>query len=641
MPLDYEKIGLKAGLEIHQQLDTNKLFCNCPSTIRDDSPDYSVKRFLRASAGETGKIDIAAKAETEKKKQFIYEGYHDTNCLVELDESPPLNVNKDSLNVVLELSLLTDAEIVDEIHVMRKTVVDGSNTSGFQRTALVARNGLIEVSMPDGKAIKVNVDTLCLEEDAARIISRNSDQDIYRLDRLGIPLIEIATGPNMHTPQEVKETAAYLGMLLRSTGKVKRGLGTIRQDVNVSVSGGSRVEIKGVQDLRLIDTVVELEAVRQLSMLKLREEMIAKGITTQKIDSLLAEDIKEYTDKFRSLDKGFIKAGITSGLEIYGKSYKLFNGFFGYEINPNRRFGSELSDRIKLFGLNGLIHTDENLEKYGISEIVKNIYSDLDLRTEDGMIFILGSRDKCMLAFKKIDETIRDFILSGLSKEVRNAKDDGTSQYLRPMPGSSRMYPETDIQAIYADISKIKKPELLKDKIERFAKNYSLPKQVAKELVLEPNFEIFVKKYPQIKPVTIAESLDSSLKDIKTRYNVESNPTYEQYDQIFSKLNSGEISKEAVFEILLGIGKGEHGKIIDFSKYQTNEEEVGEFIVKMIADHPNLNENAIMGMVMKEYRGRFPGSKILELIKKFKVSIPSQINEMKDRAEIPDTKGSF
>lgn len=615
--LDYSKIGLKAGLEIHQQLDTRKLFCNCPSSIRDDAPDNTVRRILRASAGETGQIDIAASSEMEKKKSFQYEYYDNSTCLVELDECPPQAMNNDALNLVLQFALMTDSDVVTQIHVMRKTVVDGSNTSGFQRTSLIARNGVLNVDLSNGETLKVGVDTLCLEEDAARIIKRDANQDIYRLDRLGIPLIEIATAPDMHTPIEVKEVAAFIGMLLRSTGKVKRGLGTIRQDVNVSIAGGERAEIKGVQDLKLIDTVVELEALRQLNMLKLREEMKVKGITVELLQNG-KDKIHNFTDDFKNLQKGFIKAGIDSGLSIYGKAYPLFKGFFGYEINPNRRFGTELSDRIKVLGLNGLIHTDENLEKYSILENVLHIYHRLGLGTEDGMIFILGTNEKCELAFKKIDDAIQFFIKNGLSKEVRNAKDDGTSQFLRPMPGSSRMYPETDIPIVYPNILGIEKPELIKDKIERFVKEYLIPRQVAKELVFDPNFELFIKKYPQIKVVTIAEALSSMLKDIKTRYGFDTNPSMEQYDQIFSKLNSSDITKEAVFEILLDIGKNVQGKIIDFSKYQTNEDELIDFITKTISEKPNLNINAVMGLVMKEYRGKYSGQKILELIKKYK-----------------------
>ena len=303
MTLDYVKIGLKAGLEIHQQLDTNKLFCNCPSVIRDDAPDKTVKRILRASAGETGQIDVAASAEMEKKKSFLYEYYDDTNCLVELDECPPLPMNNDALNLVLQFALMTESEVVDEIHVMRKTVVNGSNTTGFQRTSLVARNGMMNVELSNGTILPVHIDTLCLEEDAARIIKQDKEQDIYRLDRLGVPLIEIATAPDMHTPLEVKEVAAFIGMLLRSTGKVKRGLGTIRQDVNVSIVCGSRAEIKGVQDLKLIDTVVEFEALRQLNMLNLREEMNIKGISSKFISTYVDGWLKMSGLRLQCLDK--------------------------------------------------------------------------------------------------------------------------------------------------------------------------------------------------------------------------------------------------------------------------------------------------------------------------------------------------
>jgi glutamyl-tRNA(Gln) amidotransferase subunit E len=584
--------------------------------MREDPPDFTVKRILRASAGETGEIDIAAISEMEKKKYFVYEAYRDTNCLVELDCEPPHEMNNDALNIVLQFSLMTECNVVDQVHVMRKTVVDGSNTTGFQRTALVARNGIMNVELQDNSSLPVHIDTVCIEEEAAKIIQKNKDYDTYRLDRLGMPLIEVATGPDMHTPQEVKTVAGYIGMLLRSTGKVKRGIGTIRQDVNVSIAAGARAEIKGVQELRMIDTIVELEALRQVNMLRLREEMKIKGIDSTRLN----DEVKDFTDDFKNVNitKGFIKAGLDSGLSVYGKSYALFKGFFGYEINPNRRFGTELSDRIKVLGLNGLIHSDENLDKYGISEIVKKIYIKLNLGTEDGMIFILGPKGKCLLAFQKIDDAITFLLEKGLSKEVRNAKEDGTSQFLRPMPGSSRMYPETDVPNVHPDISGIKKPELIKDKTERFVREYNLPRQVAKELVFEPNFELFIKKYPQVKAMTIAEALDSMLKDIKTRYSLDVEPTVSEYEQIFSKLNMSEIAKEAVFEILLAIGKGEQGKTIDFSKYQTSEDELIDFIAKTISEKPNLNTNAVMGLVMKEYRGKYSGQKILELIKKLK-----------------------
>jgi glutamyl-tRNA(Gln) amidotransferase subunit E len=604
---DYEKLGLKAGIEIHQQLDTKKLFCKCPSHINEESPDNTIKRILRASAGETGEVDVAAKYEIQKQKHYLYQYYDDTTCLVELDEEPPHEMNDNALKIVLQLSKMMDASVVDQVHVMRKTVLNGSNTSGFQRTALIARNGFIEVET-DGKINKVRIDSLCLEEDAARIIEQNSEFDIYRLDRLGIPLIEIATGPDMKTPQQVKDTAAFIGMMLRSTGKVKRGLGTIRQDVNVSIAGGTRVEIKGVQDLRMVDTVVDLEATRQQKMLRLREEMAERKISAKN----LSDTPTNYTLLFENSRIGFIKKALASGHVAYGKRFKDFKGFFGFDINPGRRFGSEISDRIKFLGLNGLIHSDENLEKYGL--IGKLDIAGLD---SDAMIIIIGPEETVLKAFVVIDTYISEFLEKGLSKEVRNAKDDGTSVFLRPMPGSSRMYPETDIPTIIPGKIKVEMPELITDKVARFEKEYSLPAQVAKELVFEPNFEILVKKYPQVKTMLIAESLASYPKEIKTLHNLDVD--VDRYiDKILSKVDSGDLDASSVKEVLIAVAKGtELSRALDNFK-MADESELAEFITSTISKHPQLNTNAVMGFVMKQYRGKYPGSRILELIKKFK-----------------------
>lgn len=260
MKLDYKKIGLKAGLEIHQQLDTSKLFCNCPSLLRKEDPDFTINRKLHAVAGESGEIDVAAKHEVEQDKTFVYQGY-DTVCLVELDEEPPHEINQEALKIAVQVAILLNAKIIPLTQIMRKTVIDGSNTSGFQRTVLIARDGWIDTS--EGR---VGIESICLEEDAARIIKKEKDLAIYRLDRLGIPLIEIATAPDIKTPSQAKEAALMLGDILRSC-KVKRGLGTIRQDVNVSIKGVSRTEIKGFQDIRNIESAIDYEIKRQQSLI--------------------------------------------------------------------------------------------------------------------------------------------------------------------------------------------------------------------------------------------------------------------------------------------------------------------------------------------------------------------------------------
>ena len=258
---------IKAGLEIHQQLDTHKLFCDCPSVLRKDDAEFEVRRRLHAVAGESGEVDIAAKYEAEQDREFIYEGY-DTTCLVELDEEPPHLINEEALMTVLHVALLLNCEIFPISQIMRKTVVDGSNTSGFQRTVLVARNGYIET-----ESGRVRIDNISLEEDSARFISREEHK--FRLDRLGIPLIEIGTAPDIKNPEQAKEVALFIGDVLRSC-KVKRGIGTIRQDVNVSTPGHPRIEIKGFQDVKMFIPTIENEVERQKGNLKGKKDLIGQ-----------------------------------------------------------------------------------------------------------------------------------------------------------------------------------------------------------------------------------------------------------------------------------------------------------------------------------------------------------------------------
>ena len=260
--MDYKTVGLVAGIEIHQQLDTKeKLFCHCPTTLRETaehSGEFS--RYLRATVSEMGLIDRAAKEEMKHDRMFRYYTY-DTTCLVENDEEPPAPINDEALAVCLTIGKMFSMTPVPQVHTMRKLVIDGSNTSGFQRTALIAFNGVL----PDSGQIE----TICLEEEAAQRVK----DEVFSLDRLGIPLVEITTSPCMHTPEDVQNMAEYIGMVLRSTGKVKRGLGTIRQDVNISIAEGARVEIKGVQELDLIAEVVRREVQRQQNLLAIRDEL--------------------------------------------------------------------------------------------------------------------------------------------------------------------------------------------------------------------------------------------------------------------------------------------------------------------------------------------------------------------------------
>ncbi|MEK6824074.1 MAG: Glu-tRNA(Gln) amidotransferase subunit GatE [Nanoarchaeota archaeon] len=476
--LDYEKLKFKSGLEIHQQLDTNKLFCNCPSVLRSDEPDLIVNRRLHAVAGESGEVDVAAQYQDSLKKEFVYEFYKDNNCLVELDEEPPHNLNQEALKISLQISILLNCKIFPIAQIMRKTVIDGSNTSGFQRTVLIARDGFIETSLG-----KVGIDTICLEEDSARKIGEDKSQVRYKLDRLGIPLIEIATAPDIKSPEQAKETALHIGEILRSC-KVKRGIGTIRQDVNLSIRGENRVELKGVQDMKMLVKIIENEVLRQ----------------------------KKLSDS--------------------GKPTKA---------------------------------------------------------------------------------------------EVRNVLPNGLSEFIRPMPGADRMYPETDILLLKISrdlINEIKKDiPKLKSEIDEELKKTGLSQEMIKLLFDQNKIEEFknllkisknvhlIAKMILLFPKEISAKTGKSLDKIEKIFE-------EIYGDILIALNKNKISESDIKEVLIKFAEGEtFENAIKIEKADVSK--IEEKIMNLIKEKPGLSENAYMGLVMAEMKGKIDGKTAIEMIKKF------------------------
>src|SRR5512137_1267793 len=315
--MDYKTVGLTAGIEIHQQLNTDeKLFCHCVTLLRD-SAEHSGEffRYLRVTESEMGEIDRAAVEEMKRERKFHYYTY-DTTCLVENDEEPPAPLNDEALSVCLTIAKMFSMTPIPQVHTMRKLVIDGSNTSGFQRTALVALQGTIPSSVLRNGGV---IETICLEEEAAQRVK----DETFSLDRLGIPLVEITTSPCMHTPEDVQKVAEYIGMVLRSTGKVKRGIGTIRQDVNISIKGGARVEIKGVQELDLIAEVVRREVERQQSLLAIRQELKSRKASVH-------ENSQNVTDLFSETKSTVLK----KAKRIYAVRLDRFGGLVGRKIQP-------------------------------------------------------------------------------------------------------------------------------------------------------------------------------------------------------------------------------------------------------------------------------------------------------------------
>ncbi|HDH41018.1 MAG TPA: Glu-tRNA(Gln) amidotransferase subunit GatE [Candidatus Altiarchaeales archaeon] len=611
--LDYKSLGFKCGIEIHQQLDTHKLFCSCPSEIREDEPDIIVKRKMRAVAGEIGDVDPAALHEFLRGREFVYQAYSDTNCLVELDEEPPHPLNEEALDIALEISLLLNARPVDELQVMRKTVIDGSNTSGFQRTVLIAMDGYLDTEMG-----RIGIPTICLEEDAARKIEEKKDVTVYRLDRLGIPLIEICTTPDIKSPEHAREVAEKIGMILRATGKVKRGLGTIRQDLNVSIEGGGRIEIKGVQDLRLIKNVLRREVERQLMLINIKKELLRRGIRKDDLKS----EFFDVTSVFENTRSGIIAKILENGGRAISVRLKGFNGLLKGMLGP------ELAQYVRaITGVKGIFHSDE-LPAYGISENeTKDIRKKLNLETNDAFALVVEKRDLAERALKEVLERCK-ISLKGVPEETRRAREDGTTEFMRPLPGSARMYPETDepLLVITKDrLMRIKKklPELPEERLRHYL-DLGLGRELSNQLIKSKfceSFDEFNKKFPRIKPSVIATTLLSMPKEVKKRYNVDIEKLKKShYEAVLMKINEGKISKGAIPEILAEFARNPGRSIEDIIEEKDlellSENEIEKVIDRIMGKNPERTLGALMGMTMAELKGRADAGVVRRILSK-------------------------
>ncbi|MEM2918518.1 MAG: Glu-tRNA(Gln) amidotransferase subunit GatE [Candidatus Altiarchaeota archaeon] len=619
MTIDYEKLNFKCGIEIHQQLDTHKLFCKCPSDIRDDEPDVIVMRKMRAVAGELGDIDPAALYEFLRNKEIIYEAYSSSNCLVELDEEPPHALNEEALDIAIEISLLLNAKIIPELHVMRKTVIDGSNTSGFQRTLLIAIDGFLETSYG-----KVKIPTICLEEDSARKVIEQDGRVVYRLDRLGIPLIEICTNSEIKTAEHAREVAEKIGAILRATGKVKRGLGTIRQDLNISILNSERVEIKGIQDLRLITKVIENEILRQLMLIEIKNELLKRKFKKE----ILKDEFVDVTEIFRNTNSKIIRNFINANGVVLALKLPCFSGLL------KGKFGPEIAQYARAYSnVKGIFHSDE-LPNYGISSNEVNaVREKLMLDNLDAFVLVSQEKEIAIKALKEVANRCRNAI-NGIIKETRKANDDGTTEFIRPLPGSERMYPETDENFIIIPEEKISRikvnlPKLPAEQISEIIK-IGIGRELALQLLklsLTEKFKIFVEKYKKVKPSIIANTLVSTPKEIQRRYSAKvENLNDQHYNAIFKFLNEGKIAKEAIPEILIEFTKSPN-KQIDEIIHEKNlgilsDEEIEKIIENAIRENLKKiqelgKDNAkefIFGRVMSFIRGRANAEKIINLI---------------------------
>ena len=627
MEIDYEKLGLKVGLEIHQQLDTSaKLFCNCKPELFKDEPEITFLRKLRPTQSELGQIDPAAYFEFQKGLKILYEANTATSCLVEMDEEPPHPLNMEAVEIALTVALMIKAKPVDEIHVMRKTVIDGSNTTGFQRTCAIALNGTIKVGQKT-----IPIQHVSLEEDAARKMGEEENNTIrYRIDRLGIPLIEVTTAPVINSPKEAGEIALAIGTILRATGKVKRGLGTIRQDINVSTPNGALIEIKGLQELELLPLVVEYEVQRQLNLIKISQELNKSGVKGDEIK----EEFFDVTDVFKQTKCKVIRKALDKKQQVLAVKLPKFKGFLKRELMPNFRLGTEMADRARFWGkVGGIFHTDE-LPAYGITaEEIEELKKATEAKEQDAIVLVADNPENAKDALKAVIERAREAI-KGVPEETRAPNPDGTTRYMRPRPGAARMYPETDIPPTQITEDLVKRarlllPELPEQKLERLMKDYGLNQKLAKQILDSEYNELFetIIKKSKVSPTTVAAFLTETLRALK-RDGVQVDKILDnQIREIFKHVGSGELTKEAISDVAVWLSKHENASVNEaitgLELKMISKEALEKIIEEIIEKNKGLIKErgagafgSLMGVVMKEVRGRASAQLVSEVLKK-------------------------
>ena len=613
--MNYRELGLKVGLEIHQQLDTKKLFCNCPSILVESDKKVAI-RELHAVKSEVGEVDIAALEEEAKGRRYVYLAPKESSCLVELDEEPPHELNREALEIALTIALMLNAKIIDEVRFMRKIVIDGSNPTGFQRTALIA---------VDGEIHGIKIKTICLEEEAARKIREENNKVIYNLDRMGIPLIEIATEPTIDDPEKAREVAEAIGLILRSTKRVKRGIGTIRQDLNVSIRGGARIEIKGVQELDLIPTIIKKEVERQLHMLRLIEELKNRV----KKEELKFEP-KDLTYLFKNTRSKLIKRALDSGMRVYGLKLKGMRGLLS--LGGDYRLGKDLAVYVKVkTGLKGIIHSDE-LPGYGITEEeIKDIMRALNSGENDAFVLIIADEVSALKALNAVYERVL-MLFDGIPAEVRRALPDGNTEYMRPLPGAARMYPETDVPPIRITddlLNKLREniPEKFEEKVKRFVSQYGIHEDQAKTIIRRNLDDIFEKAVALgIKPSIVVKTLLGTIEEVRRNIGDIKNLTEDVLMEVFEGLLRNKFSKEAIPEILKYIAERGYRPIDEICEELglklMSEDEVRAIIREIVNDLKEIilkrkmgAMGIVMGKVMDIVRGKADGKLVSKLVK--------------------------
>ena len=615
---DYADLGLKVGLEIHQQVLTQKkLFCRCPARQYSKEFDAEILRHMRPTLSELGEYDGTALMEYKTRKEIIYQINHKSVCTYEMDDTPPFEINDQALEIALEIALLLNYKLVDEIHIARKQYLDGSIPTGFQRTTIVGIDGWIPY-----KDRKINLIQLGLEEDACREVSDVGHQRVFVTDRLGMPLIEMVTGPEMHTPQEAADVANVLRYLVRSTGKVRTGIGAARQDVNVSIAGGTRIEIKGVHRIPLIPLLIYYEAMRQHALLKIRQELKKRGITKKTFQA----NSHDVTQLVANSTWDPIRMALKRGEKVHAVNLKNFMGILSYPTQTGKVFSKEISDRVRIIAcltrLPNMLtseSTEETIESFTWNKIRKT----LKTASRDSVILVWGVEEDISTAVKEIIIRAKEAI-TGVPGETRQAMIDGTNGFERILPGPDRMYPDTDLPPL----------EILPDRIENIGRNvpvriwerdkkyqkWGIPEHLWTIIAISPKatfFEELVHKY-SVPPTMIARFLFEISKywrrngfDFEHLKDTDWHIFFSMAEKNPALLEKGKnllekyMQEKNRFEIIL------ESFLIDGKSKKTLESKIAEIIGQFRGKVKSENEHKyFMGLAMSTFRGFIRGEEV-------------------------------
>jgi glutamyl-tRNA(Gln) amidotransferase subunit E len=624
---DYAAVGFKSGLEIHQQLLTSKkLFCRCPAGLYSDSFNAEILRHMRPTLSELGEYDGTALMEFKTKKEIIYQINRGTVCTYEMDDTPPFELSSDALDIALEVGLLYGCVMVDEIHIARKQYLDGSIPTGFQRTTIVGVDGSIPY-----KDRRINIVQLGLEEDACREVSDVGHRRVYLTDRLGMPLIETVTAPEMRTPQEVAEVANILRKLVRSTGKVRTGPGAARQDVNVSVTGGTRIEIKGVPRIPNIPLLTYNEAMRQFNLLCLRDELHRRGITKETFRS----KTDEVTKLLRKTRYQPLKNAISEGLTVNCVLLHGFKGLLRWQTQTDTFFSREISDRVRVIAclttLPNIMHSDSPSETLASSEW-QLLKKTVGATEDDTIVLVWGNKQDAATGANEVIIRAKEATIE-IPSETRQALRDGTNGFERILPGPNRMYPDTDLpprQITREHLAQIKKSVPVPFwENEEWYRTLGIPADVIQPLSFSSFASLFTSSVKQwnLPPTLVAVALIQLPKRVAKILGRRVTFTVETMHEILAAYKEGTLAKEGFLPVLMQIAGGREFSRSSLSHYSENELAVAigraqQELSAMKIRRPEKSHDILMGILMSHVRGKIDGGALSKKLNSIRTEEP-------------------